>query len=105
METITNVRTSVKKDKVLAVIRTEGSETPIFLTDKQIASATGLKSNYSILKGSKIDVEYYNEGEELVDGNKCTAGGKLVKEFEFELSDQLNKLAGAGAFGVALFAQ
>ena len=54
---IKSVRTSVKEDgKVLAVITVEGQEKPIFLTEKQISSATGISKNFSVLKGSDIEV-------------------------------------------------
>lgn len=103
MAKIVSVRTSVKEDRTLAVIRVEGSETPIFLTDKQVASATGLTRNFSVLKGSDINVEYYAEGAELANGAKCTKANTIVKEFDIELSETTSKIAMASAFGASMF--
>ena len=103
MNKITNVRTSVKEDRTLAIISVEGSETPIFLTSKQVASATGLDRNFSILKGSKINVTFYKKGEKMLNDRECTADDKIVKEFDFELADRLNDIASASAFGASMF--
>ena len=100
---ITSVRTSVKEDKVLAIIRVEGKEQPIFLTAKQIEAATGLSRNFSVLKGSDINVEYYAEGDELANGTKCTKANTLVKEYDIELAASVNNIATAAAFGASMF--
>ena len=104
LKNITNVRTFVKEDgTTMAVIRIEGSDDPIFLSAKQIMSASGLKNNFSVLRGSKIAVTYYKVDEELVGGAKCTKDNTIVKEFEIELSDSIQKIAQAAAFGVSMF--
>lgn len=103
MKTITRVRTSVKEDRTLAIFNVEGSDDPIFLTSKQVNAATGLDRNFSILKGSKLDVTFYAEGDELVGGGKCTKDNTIVKEFEFELSDRMSNIAAAASFGASMF--
>ena len=100
---ITSVRTSVKEDKVLAVIHVEGKEQPIFLTSKQIEAATGLTRNFSVLKGADINVKYYNVGDKLANGSECTKADTLVKEFDIELSEGLSNIASAAAFGASMF--
>lgn len=103
MKKIVSIKTSVKEDKVLAVITLEGQENPVFLTDKQVAAATGLKNNFSILKGSSLDVVYYKKGDKLLNGTECSDDNKLVKEFSFDLSDSTLKIATAAAFGASMF--
>ncbi len=101
---ITKVRTSVKQDKVLAVIFTEElGDKPIFLTDKQVTAATGLKANFSILKGADISVEFFKKGDTLLNGKECTEDDVIVKDFELELSDRLNNIAAAASFGASMF--
>jgi hypothetical protein len=103
MKKITSVRTSVKEDKVLAVIFLENVEKPVFLTSKQVHAATGLNNNFSILKGSSLDVVYYKKGDKLVNGGECSDDNTLVKEYAFELSDTTAKIATAAAFGASMF--
>lgn len=103
MAKIISVRTSVKEDRTLAVIRVEGKENPIFLTAKQVEAATGLSRNFSVLKGSDINVEFYKENDELVGGGKCTKADTLVKEFDIELAASVNNIATAAAFGASMF--
>lgn len=103
MAKIISVRTSVKEDKTLGVFQVEGKEKPIFLTDKQIASATGLTRNFSILKGADISVEYHKVGDKLHNGTECTKENTLIKEFSIELPDRLNNIAAASAFGASMF--
>lgn len=103
MKKISSVRTSVKEDKVLGVFQLEGVTNPVFLTGKQIEAATGLKNNFSILKGSSLDIVYYKKGEKLINDTECTADDKIVKEFSFELSEGTMKIATAAAFGASMF--
>ena len=103
MKKISSVRTSVKEDRVLAIIRVEGSDNPIFLSAKQIKSATGLSSNFSILKGSSISATFYKKGEKMFSGGECTEDGKIVREFEFELAEKTANIAAAAAFGASMF--
>lgn len=103
MKKIISVRTAVKEDKVLGIFQLEGVEKPIFLTDKQVHSATGLKTNFSILKGSMLDVTYYAVGDKLANGAECTKADTLVKEFSFELSEKTGNIAAAAAFGASMF--
>lgn len=100
---ITNVRTSVKEDKVLAIIRVEGRENPIFLTSKQVEAATGLSRNFSVLKGSDINVEFYKKGDKLNNGAECTTDDTIVKEYDIELAQGINNIATAAAFGASMF--
>lgn len=103
MAKITSARTSVKEDKVLAILEVEGLSKPVFLTDKQIKAATGLKANFSILKGSDIKVEFYKKGDKLVSGSECTVDDTLVKEYSIELAPQTANIATAAAFGASMF--
>lgn len=103
MARITSVRTSVKPDKVLAVIHVEGRQDPIFLTSKQVEAATGLSRNFSVLKGSDINFAFYKEGDELIGGGKCTKSDTIIKEFDIELAESVNKIATAAAFGASMF--
>ena len=100
MSKIVNVRTSVKPDKTLAVIRVEGEEKTIFLTAAQVKAATGLKAHFQVLKGSDITVTYYAKGEKLSNGQECTEDNTIVKEFEIEVSDSLTNMASAAALGM-----
>ena len=100
---ITSIRTSVKEDRTLAIIRVEGQEKPIFLTAKQVEAATGLSRNFSVLKGSDINVTYYKVDEELRNGEKCTKENTIIKEFDIELTDRLSNIATASAFGASMF--
>ena len=103
MAKITSVRTSVKTDKTLAIIRIEGQDNPVFLTDKQVKAATGLSKNFSVLRGSDLEVEYYAVDEELASGQKCTKANTIVKEFSIELAPDMAKIASAAAFGASMF--
>ena len=103
MAKIISVRTSVKEDKVLVVFHIEGKEKPVFLTSKQVTSATGLKANFGILKGSDLDVVYHKQGDKLFSGGVADADDKLVKEFSIELSDIASKIAMAAGFGASMF--
>ena len=103
MKKITSVKTAVKEDKVLGVFTLEGSDKAIFLTDKQIYSATGLKNNFSILKGSSLEVSYYAVGDKLANGSECTKADTLIKDFSFELSEKIGNIAAAAAFGASIF--
>lgn len=103
MSKIISCRTSVKEDKVLAVISIEGSDKPIFLTAKQVFSATGLQNNFSILKGSDIHVEYYKKGDKLINGSECTKDDTILKEYSIDLSASVLNIATASAFGASMF--
>lgn len=103
MPKIISVRTSVKEDKVLGVFQLEGQEKPVFLTDKQVAAATGLNHNFSILKGSTLDVVYYKKGDKLVNGTEVTDDNKIIKEFSFDLAERTANIATAAAFGASMF--
>lgn len=103
MAKITSVRTSVKPDKTLAIIRVEGAADPIFLTGKQVEAATGLSRNFSVLAGSDLEVVFYKKDEELASGSKCTKDNTIVKEFSIELSPKLAGIASAAAFGASMF--
>lgn len=103
MSKIKSVRTSVKEDKVLAVISIEGRETPIFLTSKQISAATGISKNFSVLKGSDIEVSFYKIDDELSNGQKCTKDDTIIKEYSIELHQDLAKIAMAASLGASMF--
>lgn len=103
MKKIVNVRTSVKEDKVLGVFQLEGQTNPVFLTDKQVFAATGLRNNFSILKGSSLDIIYYKTGDKLANGQECTKDDTLVKEYSFDLAEKTANIAAAAAFGASMF--
>lgn len=103
MKKITSVKTAVKEDKVLGVFTLEGSDKVIFLTDKQVFAATGLKNNFSILKGSSLEVSYYAVGDKLANGSECTKADTLVKDFSFDLAEKTSNIAAAAAFGASMF--
>ena len=103
MAKITSVRTSVKEDKVLVVFSIDGKDKPVFLTSKQVTSATGLKANFGVLKGSDLDVVYHKKGDTLFSGGVADSDDKIIKEFSLELSDMANKIAMAAGFGASMF--
>lgn len=103
MKKIASVKTAVKEDKVLGVFTLEGQEKPIFLTDKQVFSATGLRNNFSILRGSSLEVTYYAIGDKLANGSECTKADTIVKEYAFELAEKTGNIAAAAAFGASMF--
>jgi hypothetical protein len=103
MEAITGVRVMVRGEKTSVLFGTASHElgkNAIFLSEKQVQRATGLASNYGVLKGSQITVDYYKKGEELINGSKAENDGVIVKSFTIELSDKLNDFASAAALGM-----
>lgn len=102
MVKIQKVRVSVKEDRTLVIFQLEGAEKPIFLTGKQVTAGTGLLSNFHVLRGSTLEVEFYKKDEEMLNG-KCTKDETIIKEFTFELTEKLSNIAGAAAFGASMF--
>lgn len=105
MEAILEVRTMVRGEKTSVLFGTASrkidDKNAIFLSEKQVQRATGLNSNYDVLKGSKIDVTFYKEGEELINGEKATKADSIVKSFVIEKSDKLVEMASAAGFGMS----
>ena len=108
METITEVR-------IMTVNRTvEGVETPverlIIYTDKRPASGqkgiwlspSQLKARKApvtaeLLVGCSIKPTFYKEGDEMFGGNKCTADDSILKDFNFEVTQEYKALRKAHA--------
>lgn len=63
----------------------------------------GVNPNQALnLVGSQIKVDYFQEGEELINGDICTESGIIVKDFSI---DKSAKLLMAESFAQAMMAQ
>jgi len=103
MKKIVSVKTKVTEEKTLIILALEGQENPVFLTNRQVTAGTDLRGNFGVLKGSKLEVTYYKKGDKMNSGTECSADDKIVKEFTFELSEKLNNIGAASAFGASMF--
>lgn len=107
-QAINKVRTSNRPNPATGELRTIvrfelGDGSQVFLSNKQIFAATGIERGFDVLKGSKLAVSFYKQGEELISGAHCTKDNVIVKEFEFELTNHLTNIKTAAAFGMGLF--
>jgi len=102
------VRTLTKTNPATGEIRVTGrfqlgNDTTAYLSSKQIEAATGFAKNFDVLVGSKLSVQYYKVGEELINDAVCTKENTIVSEFEFELTSKLTSMKTASALGMSLF--
>lgn len=106
--TITSVRQFTSKSgkaKVYFKVKDEkGVVHNVYLSESQVEVSTGVSAKFHVLRGSEIDWEYFDKGEELANGEKCTDDGIIVKDFDFILSERLQTIDAAANKGFALFA-
>ena len=104
-KTITQVRkfTHAKKVKLKTpkyVFTIEGREEGVFLSEKQVASATGL-SDASVLVGSELGVLWKPVGTLMLNGEPVKTEESIVDKFDFKLSKGLQALKGLNATDVS----
>lgn len=100
---IVGVRLMVKPDKKgnpreIVLIKGKGADDFAFLTKKQFDSL-GYGSQPHAAIGSTINLQYFKIDEDMLNGAKCTAEGKILKEYSIEFSAQDLLLMKAAAFG------
>lgn len=91
---VTSVRTYMSKSEK-AMVCINGS---IHVSQKQL---DGLGYRHAVaLQGETINVEFYAEGENMINGQQCTKADTILKSFSVSISENDLKLAKAANFGL-----
>jgi hypothetical protein len=97
METIQTIKLWDNNGKPKVIINDK-----FFLPVGMIKNQTGIGSNFNILIGSSVAVQFYTVDEQITDDMKCTKADTIVKSFTIELAPMLQQFALAAAFGTTI---
>ena len=84
--TIVSVRKYMKNKPMLAIQTTSGDV--VHVSQKQWLNENGNLTNLIQYNGCTLNYSFYKEGEDLLDGSKCTKSGVILKDFSLQLSMQ-----------------
>ena len=90
---IKSVKTRIRKKRQFVVVELMEVNDCIFLSPEEIRQNTGIEPfELELLVGSKIRVEFFKIGEEMLPGKINESDTKIVKDFFIELSQPIEKL-------------
>lgn len=93
--------------KAMLAINVQGRKDPLHVSQKQMLHRGFQQQELYNLAGCTINATFFKEGEELLNGEPCTAGNMIIKDFSIGLSMNLSiarqvagQIAASMGFGV-----
>jgi hypothetical protein len=74
----------------------------VFMSESQVETKASVTRNFGVLVGSTVEVEHFEIGDKLHNGESCDKAGWIAKDIKIIKSPKLEMIAMAGEMGASL---